>query len=234
MMTGVEIVPSFKRAWSFGGDRLCQLVCLDSLLDLALRQLSASAEETVREELKKTASLILLWTPGPIFISQILFTAISTGLTLGQKFAEPPADSHLCSLQSSDEDAWGFGQILPMLLLVLPVFSALDAYVEERVSDKERTITHQTTTLTNGIALYKLDAKVPRRNPEASTSAQSNPTSNGEQSMKIQLSITPSHESEESIQKWVDTVTTLRNLREQSAQSPATIQVVSVLQHPRI
>jgi hypothetical protein len=136
----------------------------------------------VREALKKTASLILLWTPGLIFISQILFATISTGLTLGQKFAEPPAGSHLCSLQSPDEDASGFGQILPMLLLVLPVFSALEAYVEERVSDKGRTITHQTTTLANGIALYKLDAKVPGRTPEASTSVQSDPTSNEEQS----------------------------------------------------
>jgi hypothetical protein len=52
MMAGVEIVPSFKRSWSFGGGRLCQLLCLDSLLDLALRRLCASAKKTVREALK--------------------------------------------------------------------------------------------------------------------------------------------------------------------------------------
>lgn len=93
------------------------------------------------EKLRSTIKAVLWWflflNPPMIFASQIFFAMISIALILLQKFAGPHPDS-LCydcdywyackGLNNQEENKWGFGQMLAMFVLVLPVLAAVETY----------------------------------------------------------------------------------------------------------
>ena len=78
--------------------------------------------------------------PGSIFILQVVLAMSSAGIALAQKFAVS-SNTALCTLRSSDEDSWGFGQVLPILLLWLPLFSALEVFIGRSLLLTPSTIT---------------------------------------------------------------------------------------------
>ena len=64
------------------------------------------------------------------FILQAMFAIMSCVLALTQKFMRPTKScACLCSLNTKEGNAFGFGQILTFLLLILPLFSAYEAYL---------------------------------------------------------------------------------------------------------
>ena len=124
-----ETVKNFvrKHAWPF-----CRKWLLIGVpLDFVRRGLKSAVEQTLRKVMAACFWYLLLLTPCSIFVLQVLFAATSMAMTLAQKFAKPGSDypADACTLSSSDENAWGFGQILPVLLLWLPTFSAMEVYV---------------------------------------------------------------------------------------------------------
>lgn len=74
------------------------------------------------------AALEYLFFLGPctVFLLQILFALISIAMALAQKFS--PGVDISCSLNSKDENEMGYGQILAVLMLALPVISTIEAY----------------------------------------------------------------------------------------------------------
>ena len=74
-----------------------------------------------------------------------MLATAATGITLAQKFSKQKVnDTFLCTLNSVDENSWGFGQIVPMLLLWLPFLSALEVYTGklcEQLRDAKQTLT---------------------------------------------------------------------------------------------
>lgn len=71
---------------------------------------------------------LIFLTTGSLFLLQILFAGISVALVLAQKFSPGDPDSHVCSLNSTDENKMGYGQILAFLLLGLPLVAAIEAF----------------------------------------------------------------------------------------------------------
>ena len=59
-------------------------------------------------------------------ILQIIFTFLSVSLALLQKLIPSYFPDLPCDLTSPEENAWGFGQVLPMLLLLLPLLQAAE------------------------------------------------------------------------------------------------------------
>lgn len=92
--------------------------------------------------LAKLFWFLLFLTPGTVFLLQIFFAVISLVFTLAQKFARPrPLDfawwtiegpletAVLCSLNTPGENnSLGFGQLLALAFLALPVFMAYETY----------------------------------------------------------------------------------------------------------
>jgi hypothetical protein len=90
----------------------------------------------------KTFWFLLFLTPGTVFVLQIFFAVTSLVFTLAQKFAPPsPLDIAwwayegplvtpvLCSLNTAGENnTLGFGQLLALAFLALPVFMAYETY----------------------------------------------------------------------------------------------------------
>ncbi|CAO2654574.1 Nn.00g113070.m01.CDS01 [Neocucurbitaria sp. VM-36] len=66
------------------------------------------------------------------FAVQILLAILSAILVLSQKFALPDDAGRFCGLQEEGEDAWGFGQTLSIVMLLLPAMSAGHTYLEGR------------------------------------------------------------------------------------------------------
>ena len=77
---------------------------------------------------------LLFLSPGTVFVLQIFFAATSLVFTLAQKFAKPRqldleySDGQLCSLNTKGENTLGFGQLLALAFLALPVFMAYECY----------------------------------------------------------------------------------------------------------
>ena len=77
---------------------------------------------------------LLFLSPGTVFVLQIFFATTSLAFTLAQKFAKPrPYDEEflggqLCSLNTKGENTLGFGQLLALAFLALPVFMAYECY----------------------------------------------------------------------------------------------------------
>ena len=96
-------------------------------------RLAASTKRRVGHTSGSCIWYCLFLSPFSIFVIQVLFAALSLGLSLAQKFARSPREPaglrKRCDLNSSEENAWGFGQILAMLLLLLPLLSAFETYV---------------------------------------------------------------------------------------------------------
>ncbi|GME31872.1 crispr-associated helicase cas3 [Neofusicoccum parvum] len=88
----------------------------------------------LRRRLKSTFLFFVLGNTGRAFYLQLIFFAISLMYVIAQRVANTPReDVGMCDL-SSGGTSWGFGQILPMLLLAFPVISAVVAYFGESPS----------------------------------------------------------------------------------------------------
>jgi uncharacterized membrane protein YhaH (DUF805 family) len=74
----------------------------------------------------------LFLNPFVAFIVQILLAILSATLVLTQKFAAPEDPSRFCGLQDDEENVWGFGQTLSVVMLLLPAVAALQTYLEAR------------------------------------------------------------------------------------------------------
>jgi hypothetical protein len=70
-----------------------------------------------------------------VFLLQICFAFISVALAMMQKFM--PGESYECSLNSKEESAMGFGQILAFLLLALPLIAAVEGYMGNHISNAQ-------------------------------------------------------------------------------------------------
>lgn len=82
----------------------------------------------VRKALKAAFLFLVLGNTGRAFYWQLIFFCISLMYVIAQRVANVPRkDMGYCDL-SSGGTSWGFGQILPMILLVFPVISAVVAY----------------------------------------------------------------------------------------------------------
>lgn len=68
---------------------------------------------------------------------QILLALLSAVLVLSQKFAAPHDPKRFCGLQDENENVWGFGQTLSVVMLLLPAMSACQAYLEGRQAISE-------------------------------------------------------------------------------------------------
>ena len=62
-----------------------------------------------------------------VFLVQILFAVNSVFMALFQKFSRGLSDD-VCSLNSPEENEMGYGQVLAILLLVLPAIATFEAY----------------------------------------------------------------------------------------------------------
>ena len=74
----------------------------------------------------------LFLTPSIAFVVQILLANISAVLVLTQKFARPEDEAKFCGLQGTEENVWGFGQMLSVVMLLLPIVTAAQTYLEAR------------------------------------------------------------------------------------------------------
>ncbi|GME43989.1 hypothetical protein GTA08_BOTSDO03778 [Neofusicoccum parvum] len=81
-----------------------------------------------------------------VFCQQLIFFAVSLVFVFAQRFAQPPdwdpwngygyrdpskgnsSSSHYCSLDGPTANKWGFGQILPMILLFQPALTAIGSW----------------------------------------------------------------------------------------------------------
>jgi hypothetical protein len=77
---------------------------------------------------RRVLRYLVFLTPFSVFVLQITFAAFSVALALAQKFTPVSADSDMCSLRSKQENEMGYGQILAILLLILPAIAAYEAY----------------------------------------------------------------------------------------------------------
>jgi hypothetical protein len=105
------------------------LLCLSLVYWLLEKAFSPQIKARVVKAFKSGFWYLILLGPFPIFVMQVLFATLSLGLTVAQKSIESPNAKLWCSLNSDEENAWGFGQILAMLLLLLPVLSAFETYL---------------------------------------------------------------------------------------------------------
>ncbi|KAK8162420.1 hypothetical protein IWX90DRAFT_504706 [Phyllosticta citrichinensis] len=69
------------------------------------------------------------------FVQQLFFVSISLAFVFLQKFAEPPQTEddegpRLCGLNLPSTNVFGFGEILSLIMLVQPAFSAVSTYYE--------------------------------------------------------------------------------------------------------
>jgi len=80
---------------------------------------------------------ILFLNPLIAFIIQLILAVLSVILVLSQKFSVPEESDRWCGLQDKGENAWGFGQTLSVVMLLLPAMSAAQTYLEGRQHIKE-------------------------------------------------------------------------------------------------
>jgi len=79
----------------------------------------------------------LFLNPAITFVVQILLAILSAILVLTQKFARPEDPDQFCGLQDDEENVWGFGQTLSVVMLLLPAITALQTYLEARQDIKK-------------------------------------------------------------------------------------------------
>ncbi|EFQ92146.1 hypothetical protein CFE70_007943 [Pyrenophora teres f. teres 0-1] len=75
---------------------------------------------------------LLFLTPSVAFVVQNLLANVSAVLVLTQKFVKPEDQGKFCGLQGDEENVWGFGQMLSVVMLLLPVLMAAQTYLEAR------------------------------------------------------------------------------------------------------
>jgi hypothetical protein len=95
---------------------------------------SHSSQPRVKAGIQKLLLIIshLFFDPLLAFIVQIILATVSVILVLSHKFAKPEDQRKWCGLQDEDENAWGFGQTLSVIMLMLLGKSAARTYLEGR------------------------------------------------------------------------------------------------------
>lgn len=73
-----------------------------------------------------TLTYMCFLSPMTVFLIQVVFAMISVSMALAQKFS--PGSEELCSLNSPEENEMGYGQVLAILLLLLPAIATFEAY----------------------------------------------------------------------------------------------------------
>jgi len=76
--------------------------------------------------LEKWFFLSIFATPFIAFTLQLLFAGVSLAFVLLQKSS--PAPEGFCSLANVQENTWGFGQTLPLVLLLIPLLTVIETY----------------------------------------------------------------------------------------------------------
>jgi hypothetical protein len=105
--------------------------CVSRPLSFVPYRFSAKSNARLRKYAvyaRATIRYLIFLTPGSLFLLQILFASLNVALILAQKFSPGDPDSHVCSLNSTDENKMGYGQILAFLLLGLPLIAAIEAF----------------------------------------------------------------------------------------------------------
>lgn len=88
------------------------------------RSLPERKSQKLRRMFWSTLVYICFLSPMTIFLVQVAFALISVSMALGQKF-DPGSEYDGCSLNSPEENEMGYGQVLAILLLVLPAIVTL-------------------------------------------------------------------------------------------------------------
>jgi hypothetical protein len=113
----------FKRAFKIvAWNPICQIMCCHS-----------SAEGKARWKKytlypRRVLRYLIFLTPFSVFVLQIAFATFSVVMALAQKFVPSGPEPNSCSLRSKEENEMGYGQILAILLLVLPIIATVEAY----------------------------------------------------------------------------------------------------------
>lgn len=92
------------------------------------RRLSERKIQKLRRMFWLIMTYICFLSPMTVFLIQVLFAIISIAMALAQKFDPGSKDDGECSLNSPEENEMGYGQVLAILLLVLPAISTFEAY----------------------------------------------------------------------------------------------------------
>ena len=90
------------------------------------RVLPASAYSRLSKKTKATLWFLVFGHPFVVCICQICFATLAMFYVLAQKFVPSNDPDRPCDLTSTDENTWGFGQMLSMLLLVLPLLQGAE------------------------------------------------------------------------------------------------------------
>lgn len=92
---------------------------------------AARALRSVGAAFKAAFWMLLFGNMMTSFCQQLIFVTISLAFVLAQKFAKPPPELDSCSLNMPLANSWGFGQILPIILLGQFILSGSGAYYGE-------------------------------------------------------------------------------------------------------
>jgi hypothetical protein len=88
--------------------------------------------ERKSQKLRRTFWSVLTYvgslSPMTVFLFQVAFAMISVSMALAQKFDPGSEDGDECSLNSPEENEMGYGQVLAILLLILPAIATFEAY----------------------------------------------------------------------------------------------------------
>ncbi|KAK0650480.1 hypothetical protein DIS24_g6772 [Lasiodiplodia hormozganensis] len=102
--------------------------------------------KSFRRKIKMTFLFLALGSSGEAFCLQVVFFSVSLFYVLLQRMSNKPNDNpEICDL-SAGGTKWGFGQILPMILLAVPVISGIVSYFEiksEMEKEKRRQVSEE-------------------------------------------------------------------------------------------
>ena len=100
-------------------------------LSFVQHRIPTRVSDRLRKYARATLHYMVFLSPGTVFVLQIVFAAISVAMVLAQKFSPGDLEHYECSLNSKDENKMGYGQILALLMLALPIIAAVEAYKGE-------------------------------------------------------------------------------------------------------
>lgn len=110
---------------------------LSSLFQRFFGQKSLRWAEYVQGPIASILWYFVFLTPCTVFCAQIVFGIVAFAYSFTQKFMQPTSTDRnyyklhqhmICSLNLTAENNWSFGQLLSMILLLLPFLSAWEAY----------------------------------------------------------------------------------------------------------
>lgn len=100
-------------------------------LSFVQHRIPTRVSDRLRKYARATLHYMVFLSPGTVFVLQIVFAAISVAMVLAQKFSPGDLEHYECSLNSKDENKMGYGQILALLMLALPIIAVVEAYKGE-------------------------------------------------------------------------------------------------------